>query len=269
MYEAKEAGRNGFALYKPPKGTPPRASSRLMEAKRVREALEHDRLELYCQPILNLRDNQVSQYELLVRLRSERGEMLLPSALLYVAERFGTILALDSWVVQQAITLIAEQERAGHTITLSVNVSGKSIGNGHLVRLIDRALNEAGVDPTRLVFELTETAAIGNIENAKAFTSHLRDHGCQFALDDLEPASAPFTTSNSSPSTTSRSTATSFAASVPTRPTSSWSKPSSGSRRAWARKPSPNSWRTLRRLTSCGGVASTTHRAITSVCHSP
>ena len=185
MYEAKEAGRNSFALYKPQTGDPQRAASRLMEARRVREALDHDRLELHCQPILNLQDNRVSQYELLVRLRSEQGEMLLPSAFLYVAERFGTILALDSWVVRQAIGLIAEQERAGRAITLHVNVSGKSIGNGQLVKLIDQTLDEAGADPTRLVFELTETAAIGNIESAKTFTNHVRERGCRFALDDF------------------------------------------------------------------------------------
>jgi EAL domain-containing protein (putative c-di-GMP-specific phosphodiesterase class I) len=185
MYEAKEAGRNGFALYTPQAGAPRRASSRLMEVQRIRDALDHDRLVLYCQPILNLQDNQVSQYELLVRLRSEQGEMLLPSAFLYVAERFGTIVALDSWVVRQAIALIAEQERAGRAITLNVNISGKSIGNGQLVKLIDRALDEAGADPARLVFELTETAAIGNIENAKTFTNHVRERGCRFALDDF------------------------------------------------------------------------------------
>jgi diguanylate cyclase (GGDEF)-like protein/PAS domain S-box-containing protein len=185
MYEAKEAGRNSFALYTPQAGAPRRASSRLMEVQRIRDALDHDRLVLYCQPILNLQDNQVSQYELLVRLRSEQGEMLLPSAFLYVAERFGTIVALDSWVVRQAIALIAEQERAGRAITLNVNVSGKSIGNEQLVKLIDRALDEAGADPARLVFELTETAAIGNIDSAKTFTNHVRERGCQFALDDF------------------------------------------------------------------------------------
>jgi diguanylate cyclase (GGDEF)-like protein/PAS domain S-box-containing protein len=185
MYEAKEAGGNGFALYKPVTAGLPQPLSRLMEARRVREALDHDRLVLYCQPILDLQNNHVSQYELLVRLKSEQGGMLLPSAFLYVAERFGTILALDSWVVKQAVSLIAEQERAGHAITLNVNVSGKSIGNGELVSVVDQALEVAGVDPTHLVFELTETAAISNIENAKTFTNRLRDRGCQFALDDF------------------------------------------------------------------------------------
>ena len=192
MYEAKEAGRNGFALYRPQADTPRPASSRLMEAKRVRDALDHDRLLLYCQPILNLQNNQVSQHELLVRLRSEQGALLLPSAFLYVAERFGTITALDSWVVRQAAALIAEQERGGHSLTLHVNVSGKSIGNGQLVGLIDQALDETGVDPCRLVFELTETAAISNIENAKTFTNHLRERGCQFALDDFGSGFASF-----------------------------------------------------------------------------
>ena len=185
MYEAKEAGRNGFAMYKSPKDAPLRASSRLMEAKRVLEGLEQNRFVLYCQPILDLQNNQVSQYELLLRLKTEQGELLTPNVFLYVAERFGTVQALDSWVVRQAVALIAEQERAGRAITLNVNISGKSIGNGHLVSLIDRELNDAGVDPAHLVFELTETAAIGNIESAKTFTSLLRQRGCQVALDDF------------------------------------------------------------------------------------
>ena len=129
--------------------------------------------------------NEVSQYELLVRLRSKQGELLPPSAFLYVAERFGSILSIDLWVVQQAIALIADQAVAGRLVTFNVNISAKSIGNPVLVDVIDRALTEAGVDPARLVFELTETAAIGNIENAKTFTSAVRSRGCRLALDDF------------------------------------------------------------------------------------
>jgi diguanylate cyclase (GGDEF)-like protein/PAS domain S-box-containing protein len=167
MYEAKEAGRDRFAVYRPLTGAPPRLSSRLAEAERIQCALTHDRLELLCQPILDLANNEVSQPELLLRLRTEDGHLLPPSAFLYVAERFGTILAIDAWV------------------TLNVNISAKSIGNPQLVAVIDRALADSRIDPACLVFELTETAAIGNIEHAKTFTMALRSRGCRFALDDF------------------------------------------------------------------------------------
>jgi diguanylate cyclase (GGDEF)-like protein len=185
MYEAKESGRNGFSLYRPVQGARPRASSRLAAAERIRHALMHDQLVLYGQPILDLENNEVSQYELLVRLRSEQGELLPPSAFLYVAERFGMIVAIDSWVVQKAVALIADQAQAGRSLTLNVNISAKSVGDAELVKVIDRALSDTGIDPTRLVFELTETAAIGNIGNAKTFTNQLRNRGCKFALDDF------------------------------------------------------------------------------------
>jgi len=185
MYEAKEAGRDRSALYRPRTDAPPRSSSRLAEAERIHRALTHDQLELYCQPILDLAKNEVSQYELLLRLRTDDGDLLSPGAFLYVAERFGTILSIDCWVVQQAVALIAAQARAGRSLTLNLNISAKSIGNPQLVAVIDRALADTRIDPACLVFELTETAAIGNIERAKKFTAELRSRGCRFALDDF------------------------------------------------------------------------------------
>src|SRR5206468_7256652 len=77
------------------------------------------------------------------------------------------------------------EERAGRSLTLNLNISAKSIGHAQLIDVIDRALAAAGIDPARLVFELTETAAIGNIEHARTFTTELRNRGCRFALDDF------------------------------------------------------------------------------------
>ena len=163
-----------------------RLSARQAEAERLRTALEEDRFLLYGQPILDLQENEVRQYELLLRLRDEEGgEPLTPSAFLYVAERFGLIQAIDGWVARQAIALIAENERAGRRLVLHVNLSGKSIGDPRVAALIESALTEAGIDPSRLVFELTETAAIANIEEAKAFAHRLRARGCRLALDDF------------------------------------------------------------------------------------
>jgi len=185
MYEAKEAGRDRFAVYRPVPNAPPRVSSRLAEAERIQRALALDQLELHCQPILDLASNEVSQYELLLRLRTDGGSLLPPSAFLYVAERFGSILAIDSWVVRQAVALIAMEAEAGRRLTLHVNISAKSIGNPQLVEVIEGSLADPRIDPACLVFELTETAAIGNIEQAKKFTTELRNRGCRFALDDF------------------------------------------------------------------------------------
>jgi diguanylate cyclase (GGDEF)-like protein/PAS domain S-box-containing protein len=185
MYEAKEAGRNRFAVYhRPIKGE--RTSARLAEAERIRHALEENALLLYGQPVLDFQTNTLHNYELLVRLQGDNGgEPLLPSAFLYVAERFGLIQAVDAWVARTAIQLIADQERAGRRLVLSINLSGKSICDPRLATGIEEALDEAAIDPGRLIFELTETAAIGNIEQARAFATRLRRRGCQFALDDF------------------------------------------------------------------------------------
>jgi EAL domain-containing protein (putative c-di-GMP-specific phosphodiesterase class I) len=87
--------------------------------------------------------------------------------------------------VLKAIALIAEHSRAGLELVLNVNLSGKSIGDSKLAALTEETLAEAGIDPARLIFELTETAAIANIEEAKAFATRLHGRGCRFALDDF------------------------------------------------------------------------------------
>jgi len=126
---------------------------------------------LYSQPILDLEHNEVCQHELLLRLKTgAEGEPLLPSSFLYVAERFNLIQDIDCWVARKAIGLIAEHARAGRRLVLHVNLAGKSIGDPRVAALLEEAVPKAGIDPACLVFELTETTAITNIEDARTFT---------------------------------------------------------------------------------------------------
>ena len=185
MYDAKKAGRNRFALYRPLDGHREVTSARLAEAEQVRQALEQDRFVLYGQPILDLGTNEVSNCELLLRLPEAGQEPLLPSEFLYVAERFGLIQAIDVWVLHKAIDVIAGCEQSKRRLPLHVNVSGKSIGDSKFIAAVEQTLRESAIDPTLLIFELTETAAVTNLEAAKGFISRLRDLGCGFALDDF------------------------------------------------------------------------------------
>jgi EAL domain-containing protein (putative c-di-GMP-specific phosphodiesterase class I) len=156
--------------------------------ERIRHALANDGFVLYCQPILDLSSGTMSQYELLLRMEGdEEGEVVLPGAFLPPAERFGLIRDIDRWVVHEAILLSARLAREGSNVEmlLEINLSGKSVGDPELPKLIERDLDETGLDPSRLVFEITETAVIANMEDAAKFARGLTQLGCRFALDDF------------------------------------------------------------------------------------
>jgi diguanylate cyclase (GGDEF)-like protein len=187
MYQAKDAGRDGIVLYSAETPGHPPAGAGLGWADRIREALEHDRFTLYCQPIFDLASDKTSQYEILLRLVDEDGTVVLPGAFLPPAERFGLIQEIDRWVVGEAIRLAAAQRARGHELELllEINLSGKSVGDPELPRLIERELVAAGVPPSSLIFEITETAAIANMDEARRFAERLTQLGCRLALDDF------------------------------------------------------------------------------------
>ena len=184
MYDAKKAGRDCFVYSPRPSQTETRPTGRQVEHARVRETFEANRLCLYGQPIVDLGTGETIQYELLLRVKTRPGEPPLPPAtFLGTAERVGMIQSIDGWVVREAVKLLAASPE--DRTTLNVNVSGRTIGSPEFVSLVEAVLDQYGVDPSRLVFELTETAAISNIAQAKLFAERMREMGCRIALDDF------------------------------------------------------------------------------------
>jgi diguanylate cyclase (GGDEF)-like protein/PAS domain S-box-containing protein len=179
MYDAKESGRDTVVFLDADDRNAGPAAGRGWE-HRIRTALDEDRFELHCQPILELSSGKVTQSELLVRMRGDDG-LIPPNAFLGDAERLGLIHAIDRWVVTRAIELLAQQPGA----CFEVNLSGQSTGDEQLLRLIKGELESSGVAPDRLIFEITETAAVASIDQARRFAEALRDLGCRFALDDF------------------------------------------------------------------------------------
>ncbi|MDX6581003.1 MAG: hypothetical protein QOI10_187 [Solirubrobacterales bacterium] len=179
MYRAKDSGRDR-AVTVSASERENRGETRLGWEHRIREALERGLFVAHCQPILDLRTDRVSQYELLLRMAD--GEKLVPpGAFLGVAERLGLIHAIDRWVVGQAFELLSEHPE----LRLEVNLSGLSLDDPPLLALIRDGIAERSIDPSRLIFEITETAAIGNTDVALSFATALYELGCSFALDDF------------------------------------------------------------------------------------
>jgi len=192
MYRAKEGGRNQIALFRDP-SEPQRGPKRHQTAAaRIRDALTDDRLSLFTQPIRNLASGGIERYELLLRMRSEDGELLPAASFIGAAERSGMVQELDRWVIARALELLAEREREGAPLHLHVNLSGASLNDASVLEFIERRLDEGGVDPGCCTFELTETANAHDSERAVAFADRLTDFGCQVAIDDYGAGFGPF-----------------------------------------------------------------------------
>jgi PAS domain S-box-containing protein len=153
----------------------------------IRAALAEDRLVLHAQPIMDLHSGQLVQQELLVRLRQRDGQIMPPEHFLPVAERYGAIKEIDHWVTHQALALAASGQ------PVEVNLSAASVGNEELLSTIRDTLTRSGADPALLVFEVTETALMADLDRGRRFGTALRDLGCQFALDDFGTGYGTFT----------------------------------------------------------------------------
>ena len=145
----------------------------------IRRAFEEDRFEMHAQPIIDLATNEIVQRELLIRMRGRDGELIPPGSFLPAAEKHGAIRDIDRWVLAQGAAL------AARGIDVEINISAASIGDPGLIADIERELKRTGADPSRLVFEITETALIEETGLAVALAERLRKLGCRFALDDF------------------------------------------------------------------------------------
>ncbi len=190
MYSAKDGGRNRARMFDPEVSDDIGQSFGWVE--RIRSALANDEFELFAQPIIDFEGLERPLYEVFLRMRASDGSLIAPGAFLPVAERHDLIQSIDAWVFSEAITMLATRGGPDARFGVCVNLSGRSVGDPRLVDLISSRLRETGVDPSRLVFEVTETSAIGNIAQAQDFASTLAEFGCRFALDDFGTGFASF-----------------------------------------------------------------------------
>ena len=153
-------------------------NQKLTWADRIREAIDGERIVVYAQPIFDLRKECVAREELLVRMLDDNDDVIPPSSFLPTAERMGLITEIDRLVLSKAIEL------AGRSQPIAVNVSGASLSDPRLIADVRAAIAD-GLNPAWLDFEITETAAISNMDHARAFAEAVTGLGCGLGLDDF------------------------------------------------------------------------------------
>jgi diguanylate cyclase (GGDEF)-like protein len=180
LYESKEAGGGDAAMYTGQDGRS------LTWVERIRAALAEGRLVVYTQPIVDLATGETAREELLVRMIDPHGDAIPPEAFLPAAERFGLIQEIDLVVLRKGIELV----RSGRSV--AINLSALSLADPRYLRTLRDAIGE-GLDPDRFNFEITETAAVSNMEDAQRFARQVRELGCSLALDDFGTGFSSFT----------------------------------------------------------------------------
>jgi diguanylate cyclase (GGDEF)-like protein len=204
---SKSAGRNKTHVYTEESGRRAAMEADLGWSARLEEALRSDRFELCFQPIIPLRGierdplsddgeeiwrrqmqrnpDAPALFEVLLRLRGTQGDLISPNAFLPTAERFGMMNDIDRWVIDRALRALRDARDSERPISLTLNLSAQSLASDTLVEFITDRVVRYNVDPSALIFEITESRAIEDIVGVKALLHDLRQLGCRIAVDDF------------------------------------------------------------------------------------
>jgi diguanylate cyclase (GGDEF)-like protein len=187
-YIAKESGRNQVQIAHLGDRRLQERHREMQWVSRLTRAIEEDQFALYYQPIIPCASKATSgkHMEILLRMIDDDGSVVPPGSFLPAAEKYNMASNIDRWVIEHAMKwLVANTAQDGWPVTISVNLSGQTIGSPDMLKFIIEKMDETGVSPEHIIFEITEAAAITNITSTTSFMLTLRGCGCRFSLDNF------------------------------------------------------------------------------------
>ncbi len=182
LYVAKGRGRNLIHQYDPLDSESDELRHSINTSQKIRKAIMEDRMVLYFQPIFDIKNNRVSYYEALVRLREPDGRILGPDTFIPALESAGEMHLLDRWIIKLAIHTLHNHPELNH---IAINLSAQAFKDENLVPTILENLTATGVNPKRITFELTESASLFNLHITQKVIADLHKLGCSFSVDDF------------------------------------------------------------------------------------
>jgi diguanylate cyclase (GGDEF)-like protein/PAS domain S-box-containing protein len=190
-YAAKDEGRGRVRLYSQDSVELAQTTDEARWVNRISKGFEEERFTLFRQAIMPLDGSaQPHHYEVLLRLRGEDGQIVLPRVFLPPARHFGLMTVFDRFVVRHLLARLAALPENGGCHAL--NVSAPSLSDAAFLHFVVEELDSSGVDPARLCFEITETDAVRHMQHAQRFIQTMKGMGCQFALDDFGSGMSSF-----------------------------------------------------------------------------
>ncbi len=187
-YVAKSEGRNRIHINNENGMQLVRSKREMQWVSKITRALEENRFKLVFQPIVSVLpdyDHGI-RYELLVRMQDETGKLIMPGEFLPSAERYSMSARIDRWVVDAGLNWLAGHPAHVKKLdSCSINLSGHSIGDREFLRYLEEQFEQEDIPADKICFEITETAALADVNNTQAFMQKFQARGCKFALDDF------------------------------------------------------------------------------------
>jgi diguanylate cyclase (GGDEF)-like protein/PAS domain S-box-containing protein len=186
MYKAKSSGKGTYHTFSANDQTQEQLETRVFWKHQIEEALENNNFILNFQPILEIETNTIRHYEVLVRMRdANSGEIRMPGKFIQIAEESGLIHNIDHYVLRHAMIKLASLQEQGIDATFAINLSGAVVDDPVVLPLIKQLIKKHKVNPEKLIFEVTETSAVSNLQQAKKLMEAIKVLGCRFSLDDF------------------------------------------------------------------------------------
>ena len=194
-YTAKEKGRNRVQVYAASDAELAMHEGEMQWLPRINQALEDNLFLLYYQKIVPVHAAKGvdAQYEVLLRMQDEQGQIVPPQAFIPAAERYNLMPSVDRWVIRHTLAWVASHATVLQGVSMVyINLSGQSLNDEAFVPFVVAELTHVGALCVRIGFEITETAAIANLSSAMRLMNTLKDMGCSFALDDFGSGMSSF-----------------------------------------------------------------------------
>jgi diguanylate cyclase (GGDEF)-like protein/PAS domain S-box-containing protein len=178
-------GGNRVQLFGPDDAAHGPATGDLLWLPRIQNALKDDRLRLFGQPIRPLDHTKGALFEILVRMLDEtQQEVFPPGAFLPAAARYHLAADIDRWVLQHASRWIASVA-SDEPRLYAINLSGQSLADDEFLAFVCSILEQAGIDPRRICFDISEAAVLANPRHALRVIATAKERGCKLALDNF------------------------------------------------------------------------------------